>query len=190
MIRTFLLGLSLLLTACGAPSALQLSASEPRSWLIENVHVLDMETGEFSAPQSVRIEDGEIVARGAGLLAINVERIDGAGGYLIPGLIDMHVHLLDENDLAADLIYGVTTVRNMGGMPFHLPMADRIAAGTLLGPRLISTGAILNNPDTNSVHGLQTLVATAEEARAAVRHQYEAGYRDLKLYTHLSRETF
>jgi hypothetical protein len=42
--------------------------------------------------------------------------IDGSGKYLLPGLIDMHVHLGDnEDDLLLYLVNGVTTIRNMWG---------------------------------------------------------------------------
>jgi imidazolonepropionase-like amidohydrolase len=171
----------------GTPDVLQLQRDVARSHVIENVRVLDMRTGELSDAQSVRVEDGRIVEIGD-VSATGLNRIDGGGQILMPGLIDMHVHVLDEADLAASLAYGVTTIRNLGGMPFHLSMARRIDERRLLGPRLISTGAIINERGGRNVNELQTLVTGAEEARAAVRRQHAAGYRDLKVYSNLSRE--
>lgn len=46
--------------------------------------------------------------------------VDGQGLTLMPGLIDMHTHIFDRTDLFNYLTRGVTTVRNMMGMPMHL----------------------------------------------------------------------
>lgn len=40
----------------------------------------------------VLIDEGKISAIGGELPAVDAERIDGRGGYLLPGFIDMHVH--------------------------------------------------------------------------------------------------
>lgn len=183
---------ALILVACTLPAALRPGPEVPRAYLIENAAVLDVETGEVDEAQYVYVEGGIIrhvsdqppTAMGAGTM-----RIDARGAALLPGLIDMHVHVFDEADLAANLAYGVTTIRNLGGMPFHLPMARQIEQGRLLGPRLITTGTILNERGGRNTNELQTLVAGGERARAAVRRQYRAGYRHLKVYSNLSRES-
>ena len=64
--------------------------------------------GEISAPEGVVV-------------------IDGRGYTLMPGLIDAHVHLNDETELAVYLAHGVTGLRNMSGYPFHLRMMKRMA---------------------------------------------------------------
>ena len=46
--------------------------------------------------------------------------INGSGKYLIPGLCDMHAHLLQRNDAILELANGVTTVCNMHGEPWHI----------------------------------------------------------------------
>ena len=115
--------------------------------------------------------------------------IEGKGRTLMPGLTDMHVHVWDEAELIAYLAHGVTTVRNASGMPFHLDLKELIATGELLGPRLVTTGPILNSPGPNEQVNHQ-LVETAEEARQAVRMQYEQGFRRLKVYSNLTREAY
>jgi imidazolonepropionase-like amidohydrolase len=115
--------------------------------------------------------------------------IEGNGRILMPGLIDMHVHVWDEAELIAYLANGVTTVRNASGMPFHLELKELIASGEVLGPRLVTTGPILNSPGPNEQVNHQ-LVETAEEARLAVRMQFEQGYRRLKVYSNLTREAY
>src|SRR5690606_3817657 len=115
--------------------------------------------------------------------------VDGDGRILIPGLIDAHIHLNDEAELAGYLAHGVTGVRNMSGYPFHLRLSERIASGKLLGPDFITTGPILNSPGPNE-NVLQQTVTSGDEARAAVRAQHDAGYRALKIYSNLTTEAF
>ncbi|MBO6796613.1 amidohydrolase family protein [Maricaulis sp.] len=182
----------LLLVACGFPAALKPARETPGAYLIENAAVLDVDTGEIAVDRFIYVEDG--IIRHVGherpeAVAAGAARIDVSGAVVLPGLIDMHVHVFDEADLAANLAYGVTTIRNLGGMPFHLPMAQQIEQGRLLGPRLITTGTILNERDGRNTNDLQTLVAGADRARAAVRRQYRAGFRHLKVYSNLSRES-
>jgi len=193
MVRHLIIIFAFAVSACGAPQALRPVSDAAPGYLIANASVLDIETGDIASGQFVLVRGGTIVSITPEAPAPplpEVDHIDAAGGVLIPGLIDMHVHVFDEADLAANLAYGVTTVRNLGGLPFHLPMAERIEQGELLGPRLITTGPILNERDGRNFNALQSAVSGAEGARAAVRRQYEAGYRDLKLYSNLSRESF
>jgi imidazolonepropionase-like amidohydrolase len=141
---------------------------------------------------SVFVRNGVIEAVGPSAsidVPDDAEVIEGNGRTLMPGLIDMHVHVWDEAELIAYLAHGVTTVRNASGMPFHLDLKEQIASGEVLGPRLVTTGPILNSPGPNQQVNHQ-LVETAEEARQAVRKQYEQGYRRLKVYSNLTREAY
>jgi imidazolonepropionase-like amidohydrolase len=141
---------------------------------------------------SVFVRNGVIEAVGPSAsidVPDDAEVIEGNGRTLMPGLIDMHVHVWDEAELIAYLAHGVTTVRNASGMPFHLDLKEQIASGEVLGPRLVTTGPILNSPGPNEQVNHQ-LVETAEEARQAVRKQYEQGYRRLKVYSNLTREAY
>ena len=201
MLRRFLAVLAILLAGITAfiasvwqvPSAMRPDRDADRSWLIENAVLLDPATGVLQSGGSVLVVDGRIEWLGTGPVAAahaSIQRIDAQGRTLMPGLIDVHVHVFDETDLAAGLTHGVTTVRNMGGMPFHLPLVDRIERGDILGPRLITTGPILNEVGGRNGNGLHEFVDGADEARAAVRRQYAAGFRHLKVYSNLSRESF
>lgn len=189
-----LLGLVLLsfIAGCGTPTGFQ-PPEQATAYLIRNVAVLDPDENMLSPPQDVLVVGGLIEAMGnlAGhAMPTGVHVVDGTGLVLMPGLMDLHVHIFDEADLAASLVHGVTTVRNLGGMPFHLPMARRIAEGRLAGPRLITTGTILNERGGRNSNPLQTLISGPDEARQAVRRQYERDYRHLKLYSNVSRESF
>ena len=165
--------------------------------LIENARLVPMVAGEPDAleAQDVLVIDGVIAARVPhGALVGDprlegAERIDAAGRTVLPGLIDAHVHVWDVPELAGYLAHGVTSVRNVAGLPVHLRWADRIEDGALLGPALLTTGPILNSPGPNAQQN-HVLVMTGEEARAAVRRQHQQGYRHLKVYSNLTEDAY
>ena len=64
---------------------------EPTRMLITNVVVWDG-ISEDLVPADVLIEDNLIADVASGLSSPNATRIDGQGGTVIPGLIDMHAH--------------------------------------------------------------------------------------------------
>ncbi|KAI1161789.1 hypothetical protein F5B18DRAFT_420021 [Nemania serpens] len=74
---------------------------------IHNVRVFDGQ--EFTDPQSVIFANGHITADTEGIET----EIDGTGQFLIPGLIDAHVHVPDVAGLVSITSYGVTTALNM-----------------------------------------------------------------------------
>ena len=75
--------------------------------------------------------------------------IDGRGKFAIPGLWDMHVHFMNTgvNALPVLVVNGVTSVREMGGyIDSTRAWQARMAAGTLVGPRIKTAGPILESP--------------------------------------------
>ena len=110
--------------------------------------------------------------------------IDGRGKFLVPGLIDAHVHVKEGDPLVLFVANGVTTVLNMAGRPFHLALRDSVARGLLLGPRIITAG-----PTT-----AQAGVESPEQAESLVAEQKRLGYDVIKMYGGrggaMSRETY
>ena len=162
--------------------------------LLRDVRVIHLDREEPAVDQgmSILIEDGKIsrittVEQSDETAAAQI--IDGHGRFVMAGLTDMHVHIWDQSSLGAYLASGVTTVRNASGMPVHLRLAAQIERGEVAGPRLITTGPILNSPGPNAQINHE-MVTTAEEARLAVRRQYEAGFRALKVYSNLTSEAY
>jgi hypothetical protein len=76
--------------------------------------------------------------------------VDGTGRYLIPGLWDMHTHVLTDGPTAPRLLlaHGVTGVRDMGAERFGAARAlrDSIAAGLVRGPRMRIASPVVENP--------------------------------------------
>lgn len=176
------------------PADLTPNPNPPSGVLIDNVRLISMvpDAPETEQAKAVLVIGNRIVAIGkAGDLTApkGVLIVDGRGHTLIPGLIDAHIHLNDETELASYLAHGVTAVRNMSGYPFHLRLMKQITSGKLLGPDIISTGPILNSRGSNETV-LQQTVTTNQEARNAVQQQYRAGYRALKIYSNLTLEAF
>lgn len=115
-------------------------------------------------------------------------RIDGRGRWAAPGLIDAHVHVVDEGDMAQLLSHGVTTARNMLGLPVHLKLRDAAAAGRIVGPRLITAGPTLNSVvEPGSFH---TGVADPAHGREQVQRIRARGYDLVKVYSELKPDAF
>jgi len=117
-------------------------AVQPGDTAITDVAVVPMSSDGVLAHHTVVIRGDRIVAvapTAAVVLPDGITVIDGAGKWLMPGLADMHVHTWVDDDLTMFLAAGVTTVRNMWGIPQHLTWRSQIARGERLGPTIIST---------------------------------------------------
>ena len=136
----------------GYPDALEPRPERPRMIRIDHARLIPMVAGvdRIQEDHSVLMIDGVIDRVGpTATFAIppdvsetDVLVIDAAGRTLLPGLIDAHVHVWDEAELAAYLAHGVTSVRNMSGLPFHLSLIDRIEEERILGPDISTTARI------------------------------------------------
>ncbi len=144
---------------------------------IVNGTVLDTASMTYVGERHVVIEDGRIVSIDDGAAPTADTTIDARGRYVLPGLIDGHVHFrLATMDFAAlarmsEVEYGIrmaglaaatvergfTTVRDLGGEVSGLQRA--IASGLTTGPRIVKAGLMLTqtgghgdvDPDTSIV---------------------------------------
>jgi imidazolonepropionase-like amidohydrolase/phosphohistidine phosphatase SixA len=143
---------------------------------IVGVDVLPMTKVERLADQTVLIEGERIVRMGPRRTLpppAGYRVLSGRGLTLMPGLVDMHVHLApapaDPGDpaqraLAVMLGHGVTTARIMAGSPAHLTVRGRIEAGAIAGPRLYAAAPGLNASNTTSPQAARQAVASAKQA--------------------------
>jgi len=180
-------------------AALSLGPGPARSaeTLVSDVTIVDVELGSLETGQSILIRDGVIAEVGPDLVADDVDTVvDGADGYLIPGLWDSHVHIFstpDEPDTALPLylINGVTGIRDMGALwPIEAQQAlqAKIAAGEVLGPQLILSGAWVD-ASPGSWPGM-FLADTPEEARSVVERIDAEGWAAVKAYSMLDEATY
>ncbi|MEM7475588.1 MAG: CIA30 family protein [Planctomycetota bacterium] len=84
--------------------------------LFENVTVFDGE--KIVGPTDVLVEKGKIAALGTVKeLPEDLERVDGTGKTLMPGMIDCHNHAFFEAHLQVAAVFGVTTEMDMMSVP-------------------------------------------------------------------------
>lgn len=122
--------------------------------VFENATIIDG-TGAPPFPNmSLLIRDGRIHSMGrSGTFTHprDAPVIDASGKYIIPGLWDTHVHLSKTRAEALPVLVasGITSVRDMGGELDELrALRRRIDEGTLVGPRILLAGPMLESPAT------------------------------------------
>jgi imidazolonepropionase-like amidohydrolase len=132
---------------------------------IENVAVVDVVKGRVTEPRTVVISDGRIATISEPTRAAvptTAVRVDGQGRYLMPGLIDMHVHLFNNathrppNDWTFSLFVasGVTGVREMRSEISDLALVERwrarVASRELIAPKVLSAGVAVRGQSPDS----------------------------------------
>ncbi len=159
------LGQLLTLFLCSA--FIHVIQAQEKQVLIENVKLLDYKTQMLTPPKHVLINGNTIQTISTSPIDVqskNIVKIDAKGKTLMPGLIDVHVHLvfgaltmpqMMTNDLSEEfliktvglsaqqmLMRGFTSVRDVGGPIF--PLKAAIDKGKLLGPRIWPSGAVVS----------------------------------------------
>jgi imidazolonepropionase-like amidohydrolase len=158
--------------------------------------LIDVRTGQCTPDAVIVIEHGRImrVGQGSEVQLPSVARIeDVSGAWMVPGLMDMHVHLTSD-PMATQLLplylaCGVTTVRDVGGLITELVLLrDALRAGERLGPRLFLAGPLLDGlpPLWPSI---TILVNTAMRARSAVRMLVDQGVDFIKIYNNVPQDS-
>jgi imidazolonepropionase-like amidohydrolase len=149
--------MTILVSICVATFVFQCPAQEPALAFV-HVNVIDATGSPVQADMTVVVQGKEILQIGKSkdvAVPKGAKAVDGRGKYLIPGLWDMHVHeifgaWLPEDEKLIPLLFvanGVTGVRDMGGDLEPLKRwRSRIAAGEMIGPRMIIAGPMLDGP--------------------------------------------
>jgi imidazolonepropionase-like amidohydrolase len=146
---------------CLALAALFAAAPALADTAITADRLLDVRAGRYLEHPVIVVHDGKVVSVTAnGTAPADATRIDLAGATLVPGLIDMHVHLdsdpgyggynwLQFSDrfwsvlmvphAKATLDAGFTTVRNVGSDAWNdVGLREAIDAGKVPGPRVVT----------------------------------------------------
>jgi imidazolonepropionase-like amidohydrolase len=177
--------IALLIPACVIAATTSLLAQAPPTISIRASRVLD---GRGGTLQNTVIEI-------TGSKITKIEQRSGPVTYdlgaatLLPGLIDVHVHIsafaqsdraaelraehsaeLAQKNVRATLMAGFTTVQSVGD-PIDKPMREAIAAGLIVGPRILTS--------LGQVHPLKR---SPDELRAVVRKFKSEGADLIKLY--------
>ena len=174
--------------------------ASPAALAFTHVTVIDA-TGAAPLPDvTVVIEDQRIVdlGRSADLKPpAHARVVDARGKYLIPGLWDMHVHTvfgdwLPRNErvtLPLFVANGITGVRDMGGdLDVLKQWRAEIAAGRLLGPRMIIAGPMLDGPVPRFPSSAP--VANAADGRRVVDELKARGVDFIKIQSLIPRDGY
>lgn len=164
-----------------------------------NVNVVPMDRERVLRDHTVIVNNGVITDIGAAKkvkIPKDAVRVDGRGKYLMPGLVDMHTHLLSDGDEYPDSIApdelrvmvanGVTTIRFMIGTPELLVLRSRSAKNEIDAPTIYVASPHL----TGKKQGNDFVVNTTEEARDAVRRSKATGYDFIKVTTYIKPEVY
>lgn len=189
--------LLLLPVSCGdalGPTAAQFT-DEPAPEVVAfvDVNLVTMDADRFVPRQTVVVREGLIEAIGPSdqvPVPQGAFVIEGQGRYLVPGLVDMHVHVTSRtfaqlhNDFMLWLANGVTTVRVMWGSSGIVAERERIELGEVLGPALLVASPGIDGPDGTWTDRTPA-VRNAAEARERVALHATTGYDFIKVYNDL-----
>ena len=168
--------------------------------VFNHVTVVDVGGGRLIRDQAVRSSGQRIanVASGTRARSPRATRvIDATGKFLIPGLWDMHSHLLGgvppgcpEVTFPLSVAHGVTGVREVGSLlDFMHAWRDEVEAGRSVGPRIVGTGPLIDGiPPVYP--GITTVARTPENARGNVELLARRGADFVKAYEMLRRDVF
>lgn len=198
-----LLGL-VLLSLCLVSSKSYAQHASSNSWVIQHVNLITMNDANSVIPNAtVYIADHQIVSIN-GAYPKNATLIDGKGKWLMPGLIDMHVHTPTDAgpfgpkyptqgatlffDLQDQMLLyianGVTSIFELSARAEHFGQRNEIAKGAVIGPRMALAAMI----DGGTGQGRR--VNTPEEGRQAVKSAKAEGYEFIKVYAYLNPATY
>ncbi|MBW6530105.1 amidohydrolase family protein [Sphingomonas sp. RRHST34] len=153
-----------------AAAAIALAGAAPasaESVVVTAARMLDVDKGAIVSDPVIVVTDGRIAAVAAGgasrpAIPADARRLDLGDVTLVPGLIDMHVHLTSLAEIggyqtlkytdsfwgavsvanaAKTLRAGFTTVRNVGAADFQdIGLKEAIDGGWVIGPRIVPAG--------------------------------------------------
>ncbi|MEO5739265.1 MAG: amidohydrolase, partial [Vicinamibacterales bacterium] len=163
-------------------AALSLAAAcraspDPADLVIKAATIVNVQAGTTTPDRTIVITGGRIVNVSDDADRFTGAReVDAGGAFVMPGLWDNHVHfgggeaLIQENQdlLPLYLAHGITTVRDAAGdlSPSVLAWRAQVAAGTLLGPTIYTSGPKLEGIDSIWPGDLE--VGTEADVRTAL----------------------
>jgi imidazolonepropionase-like amidohydrolase len=148
-------------------AAMLAGGAQAKTVAVTAERLLDVKTGKYLEKPQVVIEDGRIasVGKAGDPIPAGAERVDLPGVTLLPGLIDMHVHLTNAGKYGGYRPYeftdsfwtavgvanakttleaGFTTVRNVGTAFYaDVGLREAIDEGWIPGPRIMASGYAL-----------------------------------------------
>lgn len=182
--------------------ALILSASSAHAddVAFNHVTVVDVVEGRLIRDQVVRIAGTrivEVVPAAGARIPKGTRVVDARGKFLIPGLWDMHTHLLGgippgcpEVTFPLTVAHGVTGVREVAAyLDYVYAWREEVEAGRIVRPRIVATDRLIDGVPP-IFPGIATVARTSGDARLMVDIMSRRGADFVKAYENLSRDAF
>lgn len=155
--------------------------------LLKNANIIHVVSSTI-AKGDILVADGHIKAISENIIIDNIDLVDCTDKWIIPGLIDMHVHIKDS---FAPLFTaaGVTTVRNTSGsiIELEIMMKADITAST---PRVITSDRLIDGPPGlwGPTSPYSVNISDLNSAKEEVRRQVSQGAELIKVYGLLEKD--
>lgn len=193
-----------LLSLCLVSSKSYAQQISTNSLVIQHVNLITMNDANSIIPNATIYIDHHQIASINGAYPKNATVIDGKGKWLMPGLIDMHVHTPTDAgpfgpkyptqgatiffDLQDQMLLyianGVSTIFELSARAEHFGQRNEIGKGAVIGPRMALAAMI----DGGTGQGRR--VNTPEEGRQSVKSAKAEGYEFIKVYAYLNPATY
>lgn len=153
------------------------------SYLITNINIVPMSKDTILANKTLWVKNGIIENIADSIVLEGIEIIDGKNNFLSPGLVDMHTHLWDKQELGLYLANGVTTIRNLWGYPMHLRIKKALNGENIIGPLFYTSSPKLTGENDSGDDKVQ--ISTPEKAKQLVISYKKRGFDFIKIYAGL-----
>lgn len=197
-------------TGCGHP----VENVGSGSLAITGIDIIDIETGKIHEDRTILVAADrivDVVPEATYEPGEDVRLVDGHGLFAIPGLWDMHAHMLndvtqpvawdfhqpDADDAEQRKIYmplylafGVTGARELSGGLASIALRDQIEKGEILGPHLFVGSPLLDGPNPIWPDSALISIDSPERAITVVNELHAQGFDFLKTYNFLSPESY
>ena len=197
----------LTISSCAVKDSFKNNAHTPKNntYVIKNINIIPMTSINKVIKKATVVIHNNIIQSINGNIPRKAKVIDGTDKWLIPGLIDMHVHtnasinlkgnlptqgatfFIDTQDvMTTHIANGVTTIFELDGRVEHLAQRNEITQGKVIGPRMAIAPVVNGGKTSNGGR----IVNNSSDARQAVKSLKAEGYNFIKAYSHLNIESY
>jgi imidazolonepropionase-like amidohydrolase len=184
--RTALLTLPLL---CATALLGAQPTAVPDALALVNAYVVNVADGSVQRDQTIVLRGGRIESIGAAKPAGDLKTIDIRQRFVVPGLIDAHVHIGNLRALRTALESGVTTARSAGVSYYaDVGMRELVKQGAVIGPDIVAAGYHVRTFvaeevffDHPALAGLMRGVTTTDALRRVVEANLSRGVEWIKV---------
>ncbi len=184
------------LDTAGISLGLKLKADLPTGMLaLKGARIITMKGDEVIEEGTILLENNKIVAVGKDVaIPATAKIVDVTGKTIMPGIVDVHAHLRTSPDgispqqdwsYLANLAFGVTTSHDpSSNTEMVFSQSEMLKAGTMIGPRLYSTGSILYGADGD----FKVVINSLDDALSHLKRLKAVGAFSVKSYNQPRRE--